>query len=134
MIIGVPKEIKISENRVGLTEAGVQQLVADGHDVYVQRDAGLGSGISNELYEEAGAKLLDSIGEIYQKAEMIIKVKEPLPAEYDLLKEGQILFTYLHLAAEPALTKALCDKKVKAIAYETIEAKKWKPTFVGSNE
>ncbi|MAF92330.1 MAG: alanine dehydrogenase [Bdellovibrionota bacterium] len=123
MIIGVPKEIKISENRVGLTEAGVQQLVADGHDVYVQRDAGLGSGISNELYEEAGAKLLDSIGEIYQKAEMIIKVKEPLPAEYDLLKEGQILFTYLHLAAEPALTKALCDKKVKAIAYETIEAK-----------
>ena len=71
MIIGVPKEIKISENRVGLTEAGVQQLVADGHDVYVQRDAGLGSGISNELYEEAGAKLLDSIGEIYQKAEKL---------------------------------------------------------------
>lgn len=121
MIIGVPKEIKISENRVGLTEAGVQQLVADGHEVYVQKDAGLGSGISNETYLQAGAKLLDSIADVYAKAQMIIKVKEPLPAEYELLKEGQILFTYLHLAAEPELAKVLCERKIKAIAYETIE-------------
>jgi alanine dehydrogenase len=121
MIIGVPKEIKISENRVGLTEAGVKQLVSEGHTLYVQKDAGLGSGISNEAYEEAGATLLDSIGEVYAKADMIVKVKEPLPDEYDLMKENQILFTYLHLAAEKKLTEVLCKKKVKAIAYETIE-------------
>lgn len=123
MIIGVPKEIKISENRVGLTEAGVRQLVGEGHTLFVQKDAGLGSGISNEAYIEAGASLLDSIGEVYQKADMIVKVKEPLPAEYDLMKENQILFTYLHLAAEKKLTEVLCEKKVKAIAYETIEGR-----------
>ena len=121
MIIGVPKEIKVSENRVGLTEAGVQQLVQEGHQVFVQRDAGLGSRIANEAYEKAGAKLLDSAKEIYAKAEMVMKVKEPLPDEYDLLKENQILYTYLHLAAEPKLTKVLCERKVKAIAYETIQ-------------
>lgn len=123
MIIGVPKEIKISENRVGLTEAGVKQLVSEGHSLYVQKDAGIGSGISNEAYIEAGAQLLDSIGEVYQKADMIVKVKEPLPDEYELLKEGQILFTYLHLAAEKKLTEVLCEKKVKAVAYETIEGR-----------
>jgi alanine dehydrogenase len=123
MIIGVPKEIKISENRVGMTEAGVRQLVADGHKVFVQRDAGLGSGITNAAYEKAGATLLDTAKDIYAKAEMIVKVKEPLPDEYDLLKENQILYTYLHLAAEPKLTKVLCERKVKSIAYETIEAK-----------
>lgn len=121
MIIGVPKEIKISENRVGLTEAGVKQLVKEGHTVFVEKDAGLGSGISNEQYERAGAKLLPTKKEVYAKAEMIIKVKEPLPDEYDLMKENQILYTYLHLAAEPKLTKVLCDRKVKAIAYETIQ-------------
>lgn len=123
MIIGVPKEIKISENRVGMTEAGVRQLIADGHKVFVQKDAGLGSGISNQSYEKAGAILLDTAKDIYAKADMIVKVKEPLPDEYDLLKENQILYTYLHLAAEPKLTKILCDRKVKAVAYETIEAK-----------
>lgn len=121
MIIGVPKEIKISENRVGLTEAGVQQLVQEGHTVYVEKNAGLGSRIANEAYEKAGAKLLDSAKDIYQKADMIVKVKEPLPDEYELLRENQILYTYLHLAAEPKLTKVLCDRKVKAIAYETIQ-------------
>jgi alanine dehydrogenase len=121
MIIGVPKEIKISENRVGLTEAGVKQLVKEGHTVYVQKDAGLGSRISNENYLEAGAQMLDTAKEIYAKADMIIKVKEPLPDEYDLLRENQILYTYLHLAAEPKLTKVLCERKVKAIAYETIQ-------------
>jgi alanine dehydrogenase len=121
MIIGVPKEIKISENRVGLTEAGVKQLVKEGHTVYVQKDAGLGSRISNENYLEAGAQILDTAKEIYAKADMIIKVKEPLPDEYDLLRENQILYTYLHLAAEPKLTKVLCERKVKSIAYETIQ-------------
>lgn len=119
--IGVPKEIKISENRVGLTEAGVRQLVAEGHTVFVELDAGLGSGISNEDYERAGAKILPTKAEVYSRSALIVKVKEPLPDEYDLLRENQILYTYLHLAAEPKLTKVLCERKVKAIAYETIE-------------
>lgn len=121
MIIGVPKEIKISENRVGLTEAGVKQLTSEGHTVYVEKDAGVGSGITNEDFERAGAKLLPTKKEVYAKADMIIKVKEPLPDEYDLLKENQILYTYLHLAAEPKLTRVLCERKVKAVAYETIQ-------------
>ncbi len=121
MIIGVPKEIKISENRVGLTEAGVKQLVNDGHTVYVQKDAGLGSRIPNEAYIEAGAKILDSVKEVYAKADMIWKVKEPLPDEYELLRENQTLYTYLHLAAEPKLTKVLAERKVKSVAYETIQ-------------
>lgn len=123
MIIGVPKEIKISENRVGLTEAGVAQLVAEGHTVYVQQGAGEGSMITDEQYLAAGAQLLPTLADVYAKAEMIVKVKEPLPDEYDLLRENQILYTYLHLAAEPQLTKVLCERKVKAIAYETIEGK-----------
>jgi alanine dehydrogenase len=121
MIIGVPKEIKISENRVGLTEQGVKQLVKEGHTVFVQKDAGVGSRIPNEHYITAGAKILDTAKEIYAKADMIVKVKEPLPDEYELLRENQILYTYLHLAAEPKLTKVLCDRKVKSIAYETIQ-------------
>lgn len=121
MIIGVPKEIKISENRVGLTEAGVKQLVAEGHQLIVQENAGQGSWISNEEYEAAGAKIVPTLKDVYAKAEMIVKVKEPLPDEYDLLRENQILYTYLHLAAEPKLTKVLCERKVKAVAYETIQ-------------
>ncbi len=121
MIIGVPKEIKISENRVGLTEAGARQFVKEGHTVIVEKDAGLGSGISNEEYEKSGAKIIDTKKEVYAKAEMIMKVKEPLPDEYELMRENQIIYTYLHLAAEPKLTKVLCEKKVKAIAYETIQ-------------
>jgi alanine dehydrogenase len=124
MIVGVPKEIKISENRVGLTEAGVRQLVLEGHKVYVQKDAGIGCMITNENYKDAGATLLETAKEIYEIADMIVKVKEPLPDEYNLLKQNQILYTYLHLAAEPQLTKVLCDKKVKAVAYETIEDEK----------
>ncbi len=121
MIIGVPKEIKISENRVGMTEAGVSQLVKEGHTVFVENEAGVGSGITNEDYEKAGAKILPTKKEVYDKADMIVKVKEPLPDEYDLMRENQILYTYLHLAAEPKLTKVLCERKVKAIAYETIQ-------------
>ncbi len=121
MIIGVPKEIKISENRVGMTEAGAKQLVKEGHTIYVEKDAGVGSGITNDQYERAGAKIFETKKEIYAKADMIMKVKEPLPDEYELLRENQILYTYLHLAAEPRLTKVLCERKVKAVAYETIQ-------------
>lgn len=121
MIVGVPKEIKISENRVGMTEAGVRQLVKEGHTLYVEKDAGIGSGISNQQYEKVGAKILDTKAEVYAKSDMIVKVKEPLPAEYELMRENQIIYTYLHLAAEPTLTKVLCERKVKAVAYETIQ-------------
>lgn len=123
MKVGIPKEIKISENRVGMTEAGVIQLVKDGHEVFVEKDAGLGSLITDDNYIACGAKILATKKEIYDRADMIVKVKEPLPDEYELLREGQILYTYLHLAAEPELTKALINKKVKAVAYETIEDK-----------
>ena len=121
MIIGVPKEIKISENRVGLTDAGVKQLTLEGHTVLVESGAGNGCQISDEQYTKAGAKMISTAKELFAKADMIIKVKEPLPDEYDLLRENQILYTYLHLAAEPKLTRALCERKVKAIAYETIQ-------------
>jgi alanine dehydrogenase len=121
MIIGVPKEVKISENRVGMTEAGVRQLVKEGHTLFVEKDAGVGSGITNLQYEKAGAKILDSKAEVYAKAEMIVKVKEPLPEEFEFLKPNLILYTYLHLAAEPKLTKVLCERQVKAVAYETIQ-------------
>jgi alanine dehydrogenase len=121
MIIGVPKEIKISENRVGMTEAGVRQYIKEGHTVFVEKDAGVGSGITNEQYEKAGAQMLDTKKEVYAKSDMIQKVKEPLPEEYEMMRENQIIYTYLHLAAEPKLTKVLCERKVKAIAYETIQ-------------
>ena len=121
MIIGVPKEIKNSEFRVGLTELNVHSLVEKGHKVFVQKSAGEGSQISDESYKKAGAILLKTISEVYQQSDMVVKVKEPLSEEYDLFKENQILFTFLHLAAEPELTQCLCSKKVKAVAYETIE-------------
>ena len=121
MIIGVPKEIKVSEGRVGLTESGIKQLILEGHQVYVEESAGLACHITNEAYEAAGAHILPSAVEVYDRAEMIVKVKEPLPDEFDLMKEGQILYTYLHLAAEPELTKVLCERKMKAVAYETIQ-------------
>ena len=121
MIIGVPKEIKNNENRVAITPAGVEALIKEGHQVIIEKSAGVGSGISDSDYQEVGAKILETNKEVFAEADMIMKVKEPLPEEYDLLKEGQILFTYLHLAAEEKLTKALMDKKVVAIAYETVQ-------------
>lgn len=121
MIIGVAKEIKNNENRVGLTPAGVEALSKAGHNVMVEKDAGIGSGFSDESYQKAGAVIMADKQAMFDKAEMIIKVKEPLEAEYGMFHEGQILYTYLHLAPEPALTKALIEKKVVGIAYETIE-------------
>ncbi|ABO51370.1 L-alanine dehydrogenase [Desulforamulus reducens MI-1] len=121
MLIGVPKEIKNNENRVAMTPAGVQAMVNNGHRVFIEHNAGVGSGIADEAYIKAGAQILDTAKEVFDKSDMIIKVKEPLPAEYDLFKEGQLLFTYLHLAPEPELTAALLNKKVVGIAYETIQ-------------
>ncbi len=121
MIIGVPKEIKNNENRVALTPAGAHSLVENGHEVYVETNAGIGSGIANEHYVEAGAKLLDTAIEVFNIADMIMKVKEPIPVEYDRLKDGQILYTYLHLAPNKELTDILVKKNIAAIAYETVQ-------------
>jgi alanine dehydrogenase len=121
MIIGVPKEIKNKESRVGMVVAGARALTHAGHKVLVQTNAGQGVGISDEDYKKAGATLIGTAKEIYDKADMIIKVKEPLPEEYPLLRENQILYTYLHLAADERLTKALMERQIVGIAYETIQ-------------
>lgn len=121
MIVGVTKEIKKNENRVGITPAGVEAFVKAGHKVIIEKSAGEGSGITDKEYIAAGAEMLDTPKEVFAKADMIMKVKEPLSPEYDLFKEGQILFTYLHLAPDPEQTKALLDKKVIGIAYETVQ-------------
>lgn len=121
MIIGVPKEIKEAEFRVSVTPEGVLSLVEAGHTVVVQKSAGSGSGFDDTLYTDAGATLLESIEAVYAQAEMIVKVKEPINAEYGLLKERQLLFTYLHLAADRELTELLLEKKITAFAYETLK-------------
>ncbi|MEA2515596.1 MAG: alanine dehydrogenase [Thermomicrobiales bacterium] len=121
MIVGVPKEIKDWENRVSTTPAGVAELVARGHHVLVERCAGAGSGFTDAEYETAGAELVDTHAKVFACAEMIIKVKEPIPAEYDLLRPGQLLFTYLHLAADEPQTQALMRNRVKSVAYETVQ-------------
>lgn len=121
MIVGVPKEIKDNEYRVAVVPAGVRLLVEKGHKVVVERSAGEGTGISDEEYLEAGAVIRPSPSDIYQEAEMIVKVKEPLPQEYDLMNEGQILYTFLHLAPALEITKALLRRRVIGIAYETIQ-------------
>jgi alanine dehydrogenase len=123
MIIGVPKEIKNNENRVGLTPAGVSALCKAGHTVNVQATAGIGSGFSDEEYAAAGATMLASIEEIYKIADMIIKVKEPIELEYPLIKENQLLFTYFHFASYEPLTNAMIERKAVCLAYETVEKK-----------
>lgn len=120
MIIGIPKEIKTDEFRVGMTPSGVLELTKAGHSVLVEQGAGEGSGFDDALYVSAGAVIWESADDIYGGAEMIIKVKEPIEIEYDRLKESQILFTYLHLAADKRLTEILCDKQITAFAYETL--------------
>ncbi|MEY3564562.1 MAG: hypothetical protein RJA23_732 [Bacteroidota bacterium] len=121
MIIGVPKEIKNNENRVALTPAGAKELIKRGHQVYVQKSAGLGSGFSDEDYSAAGASILPSIEATYQIAEMIMKVKEPIESEYNLIKANQLLFTYFHFASYEPLTKAMVASKAICLAYETVE-------------
>jgi alanine dehydrogenase len=121
MIIGIPKEIKEDEYRVGVTPAGVVALTVHGHQILIQKSAGEGCRISDQEYADSGATLVDSIAEVYGRAEMIMKVKEPLKEEYDLLRESQIIFAYLHLAPAAELTAALLKRKVLAVAYETIQ-------------
>jgi hypothetical protein len=121
MRIGCPKEIKPQEGRVGLTPAGADALVRAGHQVYIETNAGVLSGFADAEYLAVGAQILATPSEVYTIADMIIKVKEPLIPEYDLLREGQILFTYLHLAPDPEQAQALLQKKVTAIAYETVQ-------------
>jgi alanine dehydrogenase len=122
MIIGVPKEIKPSENRVALTPAGVMEFVKHGHSVFIQSSAGEGSGFSDAEYKKAGAKILAKIEEVYAKAEMIIKVKEPIAKEYKLIKKDQLLFTYFHFASYEPLAKAMIKSGAVCLAYETVES------------
>ena len=121
MIIGVPKEVKTKENRVGIVPGGVGVLVKAGHTVLIQKGAGVGAGITDEKYIEAGARILGTADEIWREAEMVMKVKEPIAEEFSRMRSGQLLYTYLHLAAEPTLTRELMQRNVSAVAYETIE-------------
>jgi alanine dehydrogenase len=134
MIIGVPKEIKEQEYRVALLPSGAYQLIKRGHEVVVERGAGLGAGYPDAEYQQAGAKLLDSHKEIFDRADLIVKVKEPLPEEFSLLRRGQILFTYLHLAASRGLTEALMKSGVTALAYETVEVNRRLPLLEPMSE
>ncbi|NTU27197.1 alanine dehydrogenase [Bacillus tequilensis] len=133
MIIGVPKEIKNNENRVALTPGGVSQLISNGHRVLVETGAGLGSGFENDAYESAGAEIIADPKQVWD-AEMVMKVKEPLPEEYVYFRKGLVLFTYLHLAAEPELAQALKDKGVTAIAYETVSEGRTLPLLTPMSE
>jgi len=121
MIIGIPKEIKNNESRVGMTPAGVMELVHNGHTVHVQAGAGAGSGFSDDDYKKVGAHILDTIGQVYTLSEMIVKVKEPIREEYDMVQKGQVVFTYFHFASSQRLTQAMIDSRAVCIAYETVE-------------
>lgn len=134
MRIGVPKEIKNNENRVAITPAGVATLSGAGHEVYIQSGAGTGSGFTDSVYEQAGAQMLDEASQVWATADMVLKVKEPLPSEYGYFREGLILFTYLHLAAEPKLSAALIEHKVIGIAYETVEVNRTLPLLTPMSE
>jgi alanine dehydrogenase len=134
MFIGVPKEIKNNENRVALTPAGVISFLNAGHTILVEKDAGLGSGFTNDDYAKAGAEIIDTADKVWNKADMIMKVKEPLSSEYVYFRQGLILFTYLHLAAEPSLAQALKEKGVIGIAYETVSVDRHLPLLTPMSE
>lgn len=134
MIIGVPKEIKNNENRVAITPTGVVDLVNAGQTVLIEAGAGLGSSFTDEDYKNAGAEIVENASEVWEKADMILKVKEPLESEYKYFRKGLIIFTYLHLAAEPALTKALVENEVTAIAYETVTVNRTLPLLTPMSE
>lgn len=123
MIVGIPKEIKNNENRVGMTPAGVNELVRRGHTVYVQKGAGENSGFPDEHYERVGAHILPTIADVYAVADMIVKVKEPIEPEYPLIRKGQLLFTYFHFASDRKLTDAMLVSGATCLAYETVELK-----------
>ncbi|MGI8315956.1 alanine dehydrogenase [Halobacillus mangrovi] len=134
MIIGIPKEIKNNENRVAITPSGVVNLIKAGHTILIESNAGEGSNFTNEEYKEAGATIIENASDVWAQAEMVMKVKEPLPAEYGYFRKGLILFTYLHLAAEPELTEALLENEVTAIAYETVTANNKLPLLTPMSE
>ncbi len=121
MIVGVPRELKDQEARVSVTPAGAREYFARGHTVLVETEAGAGSGFVDAEYEDVGAEIVLTHDEVFERAELIVKVKEPVASEYSLLRENQLLFTYLHLAADEALTRALIERKVQAVAYETVQ-------------
>lgn len=134
MIIGVPREIKPQENRVGLLPSAAYQLIKRGHQVVVESNAGFGSGFPDSEYESAGAEVVSTHAEVFARAELIVKVKEPLPEEYPLLRSGQILFTYLHLAASKSLTEGLLQSGATCIAYETVEVNRRLPLLEPMSE
>ncbi|EWH22681.1 alanine dehydrogenase [Bacillus haynesii] len=134
MIIGIPKEIKNNENRVAITPAGVVALKKSGHQVFIEQGAGLGSGFEDVDYKAAGAEILAEAKDVWGKADMVMKVKEPISSEYGYFRKGLVLFTYLHLAAEPKLAKALVDSGVTAIAYETVEVNRTLPLLTPMSE
>lgn len=134
MIIGLPKEVKNNENRVALTPSGVFTLANLGHTVYVENNAGLNSGFSNETYINAGAKILQTAAEVYNIAEMIMKVKEPIPQEYALIKPKQLIFTYFHFASNEELTHAMIESDAVCLAYETVEINKTLPLLIPMSE
>ena len=121
MIVGIPREVKDRENRVSATPAAVHEYVANGHEVIVETSAGAGSGFADDEYVAEGARIVGTHEEVFAQADMIVKVKEPVASEYELLREGQVLYTYLHLAADEPLTRALVERQVQAIAYETVQ-------------
>ncbi len=120
MKVGIPREVKNNEFRVAITPAGVHELVRNGHQVVVERNAGVGSSIPDAEYAGAGAKILETADEVWGTAEMVLKVKEPVAEEYHRMREGQVLFTYLHLAADKALTEELIARKVTGFAFDTV--------------
>ncbi|HEV8045950.1 MAG TPA: alanine dehydrogenase, partial [Rubrobacter sp.] len=120
-VIGVPREVKDNERRVSMQPDGVTEMVHHGHEVVVEKGAGVGAGFEDEEYESCGARLVAGAGEVFEAADLIVKVKEPVPEEYDRFREGQQLFTYLHLAADKELTEFLIERKIDSIAYETVE-------------
>ncbi|UOR13685.1 alanine dehydrogenase [Halobacillus amylolyticus] len=134
MIIGIPKEIKNNENRVAITPSGVINVIKAGHTVLIETNAGLGSNFTDEEYKASGATIIESASDVWARAEMVMKVKEPLFSEYGYFRKGLILFTYLHLAAEPELTKALVENKVTAIAYETVTVNNSLPLLTPMSE
>ncbi|MGE7604404.1 alanine dehydrogenase [Peribacillus sp. NPDC097675] len=134
MRIGIPKEIKNNENRVAITPAGVMALANAGHEVLIEMNAGLGSSFTNESYQEAGAIMVEDAASVWDSTDMIMKVKEPIPSEYKYFRKDLILFTYLHLAAEPELAKALKDNGVLAIAYETVSVNRTLPLLTPMSE
>ncbi|AZU65018.1 alanine dehydrogenase [Neobacillus mesonae] len=134
MIIGVPKEIKNNENRVAITPAGVVSFVNSGHRVLVEKGAGAGCGFTDEQYESMGAEMIEKAADVWAAVDMVMKVKEPLPSEYKYFRNDLILFTYLHLAAEPELTEALKEKGVLAIAYETVSVNRTLPLLTPMSE